>query len=120
MSCTHIDFHFFDWLQIASMLSSVRDTINLVKEQFEQISDSKKKSSKEPNRNKEGPSWTDDEINELLGIISGKAEQVEGNLVFNLASGRRFLPFDNHTVQNIPKRKYFRCNLGILCCKELT
>lgn len=81
-----------------------------MREQFEGRRDQKKKSDKKPH-NKGGPNWTDEEIDDMLGIVKEKMEQVEGNFVFNLAGSRRMLPFDNHTVENIPKREYYHYNL---------
>jgi hypothetical protein len=43
----------------------------------------------------------------LLGVINEYAEQVEGSIAFDFAGSQKFLTFDNHTLQNIPSRKYF-------------
>jgi hypothetical protein len=82
-----------------------------VKEQFEEIS-----SRKTTNRNKSDTNWNNDEIATMLDIVNENMEQVEGNFIFNHAGGDRLLPFDNHTLEIIPKRKYF-CHSAILYCK---
>lgn len=94
----------FILLQIESILSSVRDTLGLVYEQFEDIAQTKSKSDKKSNRNK-SVNFSNDDISQLLGIVNEYTEQVEGSFSFNFAGGQKFLPFDNHTLQNIPSRK---------------
>ena len=82
----------------------MRDTIGLVYEQFEEIAQTKSKSGKKSNRNKP-VSFSNDDISKLLGIVNEYTEQVEGSFTFNFAGGQKFLPFDNHTLQNIPSCK---------------
>jgi hypothetical protein len=72
-----------------------------VKEQFDKIS------SRKTNRNKSGTNWNNDEIATMLDIVNENMEQVEGNFIFNHAGGDVLLPFDNHTLDSIPTRKYF-------------
>jgi hypothetical protein len=96
----------FILLQIESILSSVRDTVDLVNRQFEETAQTKSKSGKKSNRNK-SVNLSNDDINKLLGIVNKYTEQVEGSIAFNFAGGQKFLPFDNHTLQNIPSRKYY-------------
>jgi len=91
-------------LQIESILSSARDTLGLVYEQFEDIVQDKSKSGKKSNRNK-SVNFSNDDISKLLGIVNEYTEQVEGSFSFNFAGGQKFLPFDNHTLQNIPSGK---------------
>lgn len=94
----------FILLQIESILSSVRDTLGLVYEQFEEVAQTKIKSDKKSNRNKP-VNFSNDDISKLLGIVNEYTKQVEGSFAFNFAGGQKFLPFDNHTLQNIPSRK---------------
>jgi len=94
----------FILLQIESILSSVRDTVGLAYEQFEEITQTKGKSGKKSNRNK-SVNFSIDDISKLLGIVNEYTEQVEGSYTFNFAGGQKFLPFDNHTLQNIPSCK---------------
>jgi hypothetical protein len=75
-----------------------------VKEQFEDISNLDKKQTRKPNKNK--ARLNNDELEKLVDIVRENTEQIEGNLLFNLAGSQRFLPFDNHTVENIPRREY--------------
>lgn len=82
----------------------MRDTLDLVKEQFEEIAQTKSKSGKKSHRSKL-VNFSNDDLSKLLGIVHEYTEQVEGSLAFNFAGGQRFLPFDNHTLQNIPSRK---------------
>lgn len=89
------------------MLSSVRDTLNLMKDQFGEWTEHWRPSDKKPKHKKGGPNWTDEELDNLLGILKGNMEKVEGSILFNLAGGRRFLPFDDSTVENVPKCKIF-------------
>jgi hypothetical protein len=82
----------------------VRDALGLVNKQFEDVAQTKSKSGKKSNRNK-SVNFSIDDISKLLGIINEYTEQVEGSIAFNFAGGQKFLPFDNHTLQNIPSRK---------------
>jgi hypothetical protein len=80
--------------------------MGLVYEQFEETAQIKSKSDKKSNRNK-SVNFSNDDISKLLGIVNEYTEQVEGSFTFNFAGGQKFLPFDNHTLQNIPSCKYF-------------
>jgi hypothetical protein len=83
----------------------VRDTLDLVKEQFEEIVQDKSKSGKKSHRSK-SVNFSNQDLSKLLGIVNEYRKQVEGSMAFNFAGGERFLPFDNHTLQNIPSCKY--------------
>lgn len=82
----------------------MRDTLGMVNEKFEDVNQTKSKSGKKSNRNK-SVNFSNDDIIKLLGIVNEYTEQVEGSIAFNFAGGQKFLPFDNHTLQNIPSRK---------------
>jgi hypothetical protein len=82
----------------------VRDTLGMVNEKFEDVNQTKSKSGKKSNRNK-SVNFSNDDIIKLLGIVNEYTVQVEGSIAFNFAGGQKFLPFDNHTLQNIPSRK---------------
>jgi hypothetical protein len=77
-----------------------------VREQFEVTSNRSSKPSKMPKHNKSGTNWNNEEIATMLGMVNANMEPVEGNFIFNHAGGDRLLPFDNHTMQNIPRSKY--------------
>jgi hypothetical protein len=94
-------------------MSSVGDAINLVKEQFEGTS-----SRKTTNRKKPGTNWNNEEIATMLDIANESMEQVEGNFMFKHAGSDRLFPFDYHTLQNIPVRKYSYVTQSLFILKE--
>jgi hypothetical protein len=96
-------------IQIAGMLSSVKEVLHSLQHKFER--ENKDRSNRRQNwppssrRSSSPQKWNIDDLENLLNIVRDQAEQVEGNMQLPLAGAQRFLPFDNRTVDNIPRRK---------------
>lgn len=50
-------------------------------------------------------SFSFEKISNLLNLESEQEQQLEGSFLVNLFGGNRFFSYDNHTVEQLPKRK---------------
>lgn len=90
------------------MTSSADDLLDLLSQQFAQGQQNRsgKKSSKHQSSSGSGSThWSVDKVANMLNIEMDDAEQMEGNVLISLLSGNKFFAFDNHTVEQIPRRK---------------
>ncbi|XP_076239410.1 vitellogenin [Calliopsis andreniformis] len=72
----------------ATMLSNARPLIDLLQKVF--------------NKNQQSGQSMAEQIAEELNIVPDEPIQLEGNLLWNTKFISRFLPFDRHTIRNIP------------------
>jgi hypothetical protein len=90
------------------MLSSAKEALNLLQQQFENDneaqSDRRQNRQQSSRRSSSRQEWKLEELESLLNIIRDKAEQVEGNLQLEFAGAQRFFPFDNNTMDKLPRR----------------
>lgn len=89
------------------MLSSADDLMDLLSEQFSAAPSHKSGSSKHRSGSgsSSGQHWSIDKVANSLNIEMDDAEQVEGNVLLSALSGKKFFAFDNHTVEQIPRRE---------------
>jgi hypothetical protein len=95
-------------IQIAAMLSSVKEAFKTLQGKIE--TDSDDESNKPENRHQSSRRGSSrqklniGDLESLLNITRDQAEQLEGNLKLTLAGVQRFIPFDNRTTDKIPSR----------------
>ncbi|XP_014261592.1 vitellogenin-1-like [Cimex lectularius] len=80
------------------MTSSADELMELLSNQFTCDHCRKSKSS----HSKPDNTWSFEKIAKMLNVVVDKPEQVEGNLFLSTFGGKRFFPFDNHTVEQLP------------------
>ncbi|CAG2058701.1 unnamed protein product, partial [Timema podura] len=89
-----------------AMTSSVDDLLDALLKQIgeNEYSDQRRYQSTEEYQDSENPdsSWNLNKIGSELNIKTIMAEQLEGNMLFQLAASERFFAFDNHTIDAIP------------------
>jgi hypothetical protein len=84
------------------MLSSVKEALNYLEQKFQ--NDRLQNWQQSSRRSSSQQKWNSEKLQDWLNIIRDKAEQVEGNMQLQFAAAQRFFPFDNNTVDKIPKR----------------
>ncbi|CAG2058700.1 unnamed protein product [Timema podura] len=89
------------YLSFDAMTSSVDALLDAL---LDQIGDQRRHQSKEEYQYSENPdsSWNLNKIGSELNIKTIMAEQLEGNMLFQLAASERFFAFDNHTIDVLP------------------
>jgi hypothetical protein len=88
------------------MASSVKEALDYIQEKFENKANENNgryKRSSSSRSSSSWPKWNIEEMQNLLNIVRDQAEQVEGNIQFPFAGAQRFLAFDNHTLDRIPR-----------------
>lgn len=96
--------------QVSYMTSNADDLVNLLSQQFQDnqqssSSSSRGKKSGNANSGSQNSHWSADKLANLLNMEMDEADQVEGNFFLSMLSGDKFFAFDNHTVEQIPRRK---------------
>ena len=86
------------------MTSSADDLMDLIYDQFadEETHEQEKRQTKQV---KSGAKWSADQILSLLNIEVDEADQVEGNLQFSSLGAKRFVSWDNHSIEALPYSK---------------
>ncbi|XP_012280139.1 vitellogenin [Orussus abietinus] len=79
------------WTEVAFGISSISDLKDLLW-----------KIVQKGERSEEDGVYSPEKLAKLLKIEGDGAEQVEGNFILNNKLGRRFIAFDNHTIEKIP------------------
>nr|CAD7460130.1 unnamed protein product [Timema tahoe] len=94
------------YLSFGAMTSSVDDLLDALLKQIgeNEYSDQRRHQSTEEYQDSENPdsSWNLNKIGSELNIKTIMAEQLEGNILFQLAASERFVAFDNHTIDVLP------------------
>lgn len=81
-------------------MSSVDDLHNVIQQQTEDCQSEQYQSAKQNSK------WASEQIAKILNIEEDEAEQLEGNFFLGLGQVKRFFAFDNHTIEQLPRRKY--------------
>lgn len=90
------------------MTSSADDLLSLLSDQFsqsQQSRNSKKSAKHHASSGSSSSHWSVDKVANMLNIEMDDADQVEGNVFISMLSGRKFFAFDNHTIEQLPKRE---------------
>jgi len=103
------------------MVSSVDDLLDELDDQYyddESDSNSSKKNKSKKGKSKQSKKsvsknpFSPEKIAEMLNIESDDDDQVEGNILFQMAGAKRFFTFDNQTIEHLPQ--YVRYAAAIL------
>jgi hypothetical protein len=91
------------------MVSSVKEALAYLQAKFENNdnedeSGGRQKRGSAHKKGSSGQSLNIEELENMLKIVRDQAEQVEGNIQLTLAGSQTFFPFDNHTLDMIPRR----------------
>jgi hypothetical protein len=94
---------------MVAMVSSVKEALAYLQAKLESNdnedeSGGRQKRGSARRKGSSGQSWNFEELEKMLDIVRDQAEQVEGNIQLTLAGSQTFVPFDNHTLDMIPKR----------------
>ena len=89
------------------MSSGTKQLMNLLKNQFDGDDDQQGRShdKRMPREQTNDSLYTYRRLSETQNWENEEPLQVEGNLILSLLGGRRFFAFDNHTIEQLPKRK---------------
>nr|CAD7257447.1 unnamed protein product [Timema shepardi] len=94
------------YMSFDAMTSSVDDLLDVLLDQIgeNEYSDQRRHFYNEENQYSENPDskWNLNKIGAELNIKTLMAEQLEGNILFQLAASERFFAFDNHTIEALP------------------
>ena len=95
-------------VELMGVVSSVQNLWNFVQQKLLNEQQNTRNSKKKDQQKKYSP----ENVAKLLGIHGQDPEQIEGAFFSNNQRGSFFYAFDNHTIEQIPERKYR--NFGIL------
>lgn len=90
-----------------AMVSSVEDLLDNLEDQLTQ-DDSESNSRQDRNSNNKNSNFSAEKITRTLKIEADGAKQLEGYAALDTAFASQFVAFDNHTIDRIPKCKYFK------------
>jgi hypothetical protein len=87
-------------VQFGASVSSVQDLIDFLGDKLSNQKNGKSKQKAQQEK------FSPENVINALGIQGDDAEQIEGLAFMNTRFGNHFLSFDNHSLEQIPKRKY--------------
>jgi hypothetical protein len=86
--------------------SSADDLMDLLSDQFaDQTENQHIKKNQQAKQIKSGGKWSADQLLSLLNIQVDEADQVEGNLYVTSLGAKRFVAWDNHSIEALPYRE---------------
>lgn len=86
------------------MTSSTEDLYRLL---FNHVGVNHERNLNAKKNDKTGSSeYSYESIVEMLKLETEEQQQVEGNVFMTLFGGKRFFSFDNHTIEQLPRRNY--------------
>jgi hypothetical protein len=95
-------------IQVAAMLSSVKEAFNMLQDKFQLNNENQsyrpENKHQSSRRSSSRQKFNIADLASLLNITRDQAEQLEGNLQLTFAGAQRFMTFDNRTTDNIPWR----------------
>lgn len=87
------------------MTSSSDDLLSMFSNQF--VSNQMRNKSQQQRHQSSNSDYSFEKIRNMLNLQLEGQEQLEGNFQLPLFGGKRLFTFDNHTIEQLPKRKYF-------------